>query len=101
MICTQANPRLTSLVQELKTVFASDGLVLTVAVAADPTKAENAHKLNKLVDYYLDWFNVLSFDYSGGFTRIDQPLYGKWDDSYPGHDHFQFMRQSSFTCRKE
>ena len=53
--------RLTFLVQELKTAFASDGLVLTVAAAADPSKAENAYELNKLVEY-VDWFNVLCLD---------------------------------------
>ena len=84
--------RFTALAQELKTAFAGDDLLLTVSVAADPAKADNAYELDKLPDY-VDWFNVLSFDYSGswdGFTGIDEPLYGKWDESFPGHEHFQF-----------
>ena len=86
----QDKQRLTSLAKELKTAFADEEFLLTVATAADPRKAH--YELDRLAEY-VDWFNIRSFDYSGawdGFTGIDEPLYGKWEESFPDHEHYQF-----------
>ena len=83
--------RLTALVEEIKTAFAGTGLILSMTAAAEPLRAEKYYELDKL-PHYVDWFNILSFDYSGfwdGFTGLDQPLYGKWDERFPGLQHFQ------------
>merc|ERR1719150_731538 len=58
----------------------------------DPFKANNAYELDKITDY-LDWFNVMSYDYSGAwdpFTGLDQPLYGRWGEGFVGHPKYQF-----------
>jgi len=66
--------------------------LLTFAAAADPYKANNAYYLDE-VHPHVDWFNVMAYDYHGAwdnFTGIDQPLYGKWEESFVGHPMYQF-----------
>ena len=66
--------------------------LLTIAAAADPFKANNAYELEK-IHPALDWFNVMSYDYSGAwdnYTGIDQPLYGRWGEGFVGHPKYQF-----------
>merc|ERR1712233_236155 len=66
--------------------------LLTFAAAADPYKANNAYELDQ-VHPHVDWFNVMAYDYHGAwdnFTGIDQPLYGKWEESFIGHPMYQF-----------
>jgi len=85
-------PNFTLLMKELREAFDVEGYLLTIAAAADPFKANNAYELDKIVDY-LDWFNVMSYDYSGAwdpFTGIDQPLYGRWGEGFIGHPKYQF-----------
>ena len=57
----QDKPRFTLLAQALKSVFTSEELLLTVAAASDPRKAENAYELDKLPEF-VDWFNIENFD---------------------------------------
>lgn len=85
-------PNFTLLMKELREAFDVEGYLLTIAAAADPFKANNAYELDKIVNY-LDWFNVMSYDYSGAwdnFTGIDQPLYGRWGEGFTGHPKYQF-----------
>ena len=82
----------TLLLKELREVFNMQGLLLTIAAAADPFKANNAYELEMIVDY-LDWFNVMSYDYSGAwdhFTGIDSPLYGRFGEGFLGHPKYHF-----------
>jgi len=85
-------PNFTHLMRELREAFDVEGFLLTIAAAADPFKANNAYELDKIVNY-LDWFNIMSYDYSGAwdpFTGIDQPLYGRWGEGFTGHPKYQF-----------
>jgi len=67
-------------------------LLLTFPAAADPSKADNAYYLEE-VHPYVDWINVMAYDYHGAwedYTGIDQPLYGKWEESLVGHPAYQY-----------
>ena len=67
-------------------------LLLTFPAAADPSKADNAYYLEE-VHSYVDWINVMAYDYHGAwekYTGIDQPLYGKWEESLVGHPAYQY-----------
>jgi len=82
----------TLLMSELHQAFDHDGYLLTFAAAPDPFKAANAFELDKVKDY-VDWINLMSYDYSGGwdpFTGIDAPLYGRWGEGFYGHPKYQF-----------
>jgi len=84
----------TSLMQELRAVFDKHDppYLLTFAAAADPKKAADGFELD-LVHNAIDWINIMSYDYHGAwdpFTGIDQPLYGKWEEGFPGHPMYQF-----------
>ena len=82
----------TALMRELREAFDVDGYLLTIAAAADPFKANNAYEFEK-IHPYLDWFNVMNYDYSGAwddYTGIDQPLYGRWGEGFLGHPKYQF-----------
>jgi len=82
----------TLLMQELRQAFDVEGWLLTFAAAPDPYKAANAFELDKVKDV-VDWMNLMSYDYSGGwdpFTGIDAPLYGRWGEGYYGHPKYQF-----------
>jgi len=84
----------TALMQELRAAFDvhDPPYLLTIAAAADPFKANNAYELEK-IHPALDWFNVMSYDYSGAwdnYTGIDQPLYGRWGEGFVGHPKYQF-----------
>ena len=58
--------------------------LLTFSATADPYKANNAYYLEE-VHPHIDWINVMTYNYHGAwenFTGIDQPLYGKWEESF-------------------
>merc|ERR1712002_322710 len=87
----------TLLMKELHEAFEREGLLLTIASAADPSKANDAYELEK-IHPYLDWINVMSYDYGGlwdGFTGIDAPLYGRWEEGFEGHPHYQFSMHTT------
>jgi len=82
----------TFLMQEMREAFDKDGLMITFASSPDPAKAFNAYELDK-VHPYVDWINVMTYDYGGlwdGFTGIDAPLYGRWEEGFVGHPHYEF-----------
>jgi len=82
----------TSLMQELRKEFDKEGFLLTFAASPDPFKAGNAYELGKVAPY-VDWINVMTYDYGGlwdKFTGIDAPLYGRWEEGFAGHPHFDF-----------
>jgi len=84
----------TALMQELRTAFDlhDPPFLLTFAAAPDPYKASNAYEIEK-VHPSVDWVNIMSYDYHGpwdNFTGVDQPLYGKWEEGFPGHPMYQF-----------
>lgn len=87
----------TSLMKELRTAFDKEGLLISFASAADPYKAGNAYELDK-VHPYVDWINVMSYDYGGlwdKFTGIDAPLFGRWEEGFVGHPHYEFSIHST------
>jgi len=89
----------TELMKELRVAFDRHNppYLLTFASAADPKKAHNAYHLD-LVHPHVDWINVMSYDYHGAwdnFTGVDQPLYGKWEESFEGHPMYQFNMHDS------
>ena len=82
----------TLLLKEMREAFDVDGKMITIAAAADPFKANNAYEFDK-IHHYLDWFNVMNYDYSGpwdNYTGIDGPLYGRWGEGFIGHPKYQF-----------
>ena len=82
----------TSLMKEMRESFDKDGLLITFAAAADPYKANNAYEIEK-VHQYVDWINIMNYDYGGAwdkFTGIDAPLYGRWEEGFQGHPHYEF-----------
>jgi len=87
----------TALLKEMREAFDQDGLLITFASAADPMKADNAYEWDKIAQY-VDWINMMSYDYGGywdAFTGIDAPLYGRWEEGFPGHPHYMFSIHSS------
>lgn len=82
----------TFLMKELREEFDKEGLLITFASSPDPYKAGNAYELD-LVHPYVDWINVMTYDYGGlwdKFTGIDAPLYGRWEEGFQGHPHYDF-----------
>ena len=82
----------TSLMKELRQEFDKEGFLLTFAASPDPIKAGNAYELD-LVHPYVDWINVMTYDYGGlwdKYTGIDAPLYGRWEEGFVGHPHYDF-----------
>ena len=83
--------------------------LLTFSAAADPYKANNAYYLDE-VHAHVDWINVMTFHYHGAwdhFTGIDQPLYGKWEESFiPAyyqsniHDTIQYYIEGGVPTEK-
>lgn len=87
----------TLLLQEMRPIFDNEGLMITFASAADPYKADNAYEWDKIAPY-VDWINIMSYDYGGlwdKFTGIDAPLYGRWEEGFEGHPHYQFSIHST------
>ena len=87
----------TLLLQEMREVFDKSGLMITFASAADPRKANDAYEWDKIAQY-VDWINIMSYDYGGAwdkFTGIDAPLYGRWEEGFEGHPHYQFSIHST------
>ena len=63
-------------------------LLLTFAAAADPSKANNAYNLDE-VHPYVDWLNVMAYDYHGGqlsWTRLPCGHLLPRSGSLPQHD---------------
>ena len=87
----------TLLLAALREAFDKEGLLLTFASAADPRKANDAYEWDKIAQY-VDWINIMSYDYGGlwdKFTGIDAPLYGRWEEGFEGHPHYQFSIHST------
>ena len=84
----------TALMREMREVFDlhEPPYLITFAGAADPEKIDNAFELD-LIHPYVDWINIMSYDYHGAFdnfTGIDQPLYGKFEESFGVRPGYQF-----------
>ena len=82
--------------------------LLTFSAAADPYKADNAYYLDE-VHPHVDWINVMTYNYHGAWenlTGIDQPLYGKWEESlspfdqYNIHDSIQYYIEGGVPPEK-
>ena len=82
------------LIQEMRKAFDHHNppLMLTFFAANDPAKAAKAYEIDQVYPY-VDWINVGGYDYHGdfdGYTGIDAPLYGKWEESSLGHPSYGF-----------
>jgi len=66
------------LLETLSNKLHVDGLIVTVAVGADPTIAEEGYEFQKVAQY-ADYINLMSYDYhtatSDNVTGINSPLY--------------------------
>ena len=89
------------LIQEMREAFNHHNppLMLTFFAANDPAKAALAYEIDQVYPY-VDWINVGGYDYHGdfdGYTGIDSPLYGKWEESSVGHPSYGFNIHDTVT----
>ncbi|UYV62805.1 Cht9 [Cordylochernes scorpioides] len=69
--------------QELKSLFQPRGLLLTAAVSAGKKTIDTAYDVPE-VSKYLDFINVMCYDYHGGWETVaghHAPLYARPDDN--------------------